>query len=61
MITLALFGAGGKMGCRIADNIRDAAAYRILYVEPGERGVARLAERHLGDRRQAPRRLPRRT
>jgi D-apionate oxidoisomerase len=47
MIALALFGAGGKMGCRITDNIRDDPAYRIQYVEPSERGITRLAERGL--------------
>lgn len=30
--TIALFGAGGKMGCRITDNLKDAA-HRVLYVE----------------------------
>ncbi len=47
MITLTLFGAGGKMGCRISDNLMDNQAYRVLYVEPGEAGRARLAQRGL--------------
>jgi len=47
MPTLALFGAGGKMGCRIADNLKDHPDFRMLYVEPGEKGLARLAERGL--------------
>lgn len=44
--TIALIGAGGKMGCRIADNLRKGS-HRIRCVEIGERGVARLAERGL--------------
>jgi hypothetical protein len=43
---IALIGAGGKMGCRIADNLRKGDR-RVHYVEIGERGVARLAERGL--------------
>jgi D-apionate oxidoisomerase len=46
MITIALMGAGGKMGCRITDRLRDSE-YRMLYVEVGEAGVANLAERGL--------------
>ena len=34
-ITVALFGAGGKMGCRISEKCRHDPAYRMLYVEPG--------------------------
>ncbi|MEK0314433.1 phosphogluconate dehydrogenase C-terminal domain-containing protein [Cohnella sp. 56] len=44
--TIALIGAGGKMGCRIADNL-NKGSHRTRYVEIGERGVARLAERGL--------------
>ena len=44
---VALFGAGGKMGCRIADNLRDNPAYAVLYVENGRQGLAHLAERGL--------------
>ena len=29
MTTIALLGAGGKMGCRIADNLRDHPDYRM--------------------------------
>lgn len=47
MITLALFGAGGKMGCRLTDNLKGHPDYRVHYVETGEAGVARLAERGL--------------
>jgi D-apionate oxidoisomerase len=44
--TIALLGAGGKMGCRIADNLR-GSKYRMLYVEVGEAGKANLRERGL--------------
>ncbi|MCP5114889.1 MAG: semialdehyde dehydrogenase [bacterium] len=42
--TIALFGAGGKMGCRITDNLKDSD-YRMLYVEVSNAGVERLRER----------------
>jgi ketol-acid reductoisomerase len=42
MTTVALFGAAGKMGARIADKLRDDPEYRMLYVEAGEAGLARL-------------------
>jgi hypothetical protein len=38
-------GAGGKMGCRITDNIKEMTEYDVRYVEVSERGQARLAER----------------
>jgi hypothetical protein len=44
MPTIALVGAGGKMGCRITDNLKDSAN-TVFYLENGERGLARLAER----------------
>lgn len=44
-INLALIGAGGKMGCRITDNIKDLPAYRVSYVEVGEAGIANLHRR----------------
>lgn len=47
MTTIALIGAGGKMGCRIADHLKDNPAYALRYVECGERGVANLAARGL--------------
>jgi hypothetical protein len=37
-------GAGGKMGCRIADNLRKTQ-YTVRHVEVGERGKAALAQR----------------
>jgi hypothetical protein len=33
MTTIALFGAGGKMGCRLTDNLRNHSEYQMLYVE----------------------------
>lgn len=44
---VALLGAGGKMGCRITDNLRPKPAYSMFYVEIGQQGLASLAERSL--------------
>lgn len=33
------------MGCRLTDNLKDHAGYRLLCVEPGEAGAANLAAR----------------
>jgi hypothetical protein len=41
---VALLGAGGKMGCRLTDNLRKTD-YEVRYVEISERGKAALAER----------------
>lgn len=43
--TIALFGAAGKIGTRISNRMKDDPNYRILHVESGEAGVARLRER----------------
>lgn len=45
--TIALLGAGGKMGCRITDHLKDNPDYVLRYVENGERGLAHLAARGL--------------
>ena len=45
-IKIALFGAGGKMGCRITDNLKDSP-HELLYVEVNPAGVERLASRGL--------------
>lgn len=45
-LTIALMGAGGKMGCRITDNLKDRD-YNMKYVEVSERGVQNLAQRGL--------------
>lgn len=42
---VALIGAGGKMGCRITDHLKDHPDYSIRYVECSERGIANLAAR----------------
>ena len=49
-LKIALMGAGGKMGCRITDNIKDLADYEVLYVEVSPAGLANLAKRGLPPR-----------
>jgi pyrroline-5-carboxylate reductase len=44
MSTIALMGAGGKMGLRITENLKDNADYTTLYVEISEAGRASLSE-----------------
>lgn len=44
MTSVALFGAGGKMGCRITDRMKDSE-YRMLYVEVSQTGISNLHER----------------
>jgi len=44
MTTIALVGAGGKMGSRLTDNLLKTK-HTLLFVEPSEAGIARLAER----------------
>jgi hypothetical protein len=44
---IALMGAGGKMGSRITDNIKDLDQYAVAYVEVGEEGLQNLAARGL--------------
>ena len=46
MNTIALLGAGGKMGLRIANNLMKTS-YPVRHVEIGERGQAALAARGL--------------
>lgn len=43
---IALIGAGGKMGCRITDNLMKSD-YEMSYVEISEKGMERLKERGL--------------
>jgi len=47
MTTVALVGAGGKMGCRITDNMKKQTEYRVLHVEVADAGRQRLAEREV--------------
>lgn len=44
MNTIALLGAGGKMGCRCTDNFRNSK-YQVRHVEISESGIAALAQR----------------
>ena len=44
MTKLALFGAAGKIGTRIANRLKDTDQFDVLYVEAGEAGEARLRE-----------------
>ncbi|MHB9032831.1 MAG: phosphogluconate dehydrogenase C-terminal domain-containing protein [Anaerolineae bacterium] len=47
MITVALFGAAGKMGTRIQAKLQGSDQYRLLLVESGSAGIGRLQERGL--------------
>jgi hypothetical protein len=53
MSTIALFGAAGKIGTRISSRMQEDSSYRMLYVESGEAGQARLRERGLAPATQA--------
>jgi hypothetical protein len=53
MTTIALMGAGGKMGCRLTDNLKAHPDYEMLYVEVSEVGLARMAERGVAPTPQA--------
>jgi D-apionate oxidoisomerase len=44
MRTIALVGAGGKMGCRITDNVKSGAD-KIHYLEVNPAGIERLKQR----------------
>jgi D-apionate oxidoisomerase len=45
MITIALFGAAGKMGSRISRRLRENKNYKTIYVESGEAGMQRIRDR----------------
>jgi D-apionate oxidoisomerase len=45
--TIALFGAAGNMGTRISSALKDDPEYRVLHVEAGESGQAKLRERSI--------------
>jgi len=47
MTLVALFGAAGKMGTRISAKMHGSTDYEMMYVEAGEAGLQRLAERGL--------------
>jgi hypothetical protein len=42
---IAIFGAGGKMGCRIIDHLKKDPNFRLRCVEVSPQGKARVAER----------------
>ncbi|MFW6189052.1 MAG: phosphogluconate dehydrogenase C-terminal domain-containing protein [Planctomycetota bacterium] len=42
--TVALYGAAGKMGTRIAEKLAETAEYQVLHVESGEEGLSRLLQ-----------------
>ncbi len=46
MESIALIGAGGKIGCRITDNLRHMQ-YDVRYVENGEVGIENIEKRGL--------------
>lgn len=46
-LTIALFGAGGNMGGRVTRALRNDPDYTMLYIETGERGLARLKEQNI--------------
>jgi D-apionate oxidoisomerase len=45
MISIALFGAGGKMGCRVIDHLKSNPAYRLLCIEVSPAGLQNLVRR----------------
>ncbi|MGC4043951.1 MAG: phosphogluconate dehydrogenase C-terminal domain-containing protein [Armatimonas sp.] len=53
MTTIALLGAGGKMGCRLTDNLKDHPDYEMLYVEVSEVGLGRMQDRGVSATPQA--------
>lgn len=45
MNKVVLVGAGGKMGCRITDNVKNSSIYQVSYLEVGQAGIERLQQR----------------
>lgn len=45
-LKIALVGAGGKMGCRLTDNLKDSS-YRVSYLELSDLGKERLGQRNI--------------
>lgn len=41
---IALMGAGGNMGIRVSCSLHGDPDYRVYYVEPSEKGLARMAQ-----------------
>jgi D-apionate oxidoisomerase len=52
MKSIALIGAGGKMGCRITDNIKNGP-YQVHYLEVSPAGIDRLRQRSVNVTTQA--------
>ena len=52
-VKVALMGAGGKMGCRITDNMKSRPEYEMYYVEVSDLGKQNLADRGLSATPQA--------
>lgn len=44
MTSITLVGAGGKMGCRLMDNLKNSE-YDMRYVEISERGIENISQR----------------
>ena len=44
MNKVVLVGAGGKMGCRLTDNLK-GSSYEVAYLEVSQAGLGRMAER----------------
>jgi D-apionate oxidoisomerase len=51
MTTISLVGAGGKMGCRITDNLKNSA-YKMHYLEVSPQGIENLKQRGVAISRQ---------
>ena len=47
MTKITLVGAGGKMGCRIADNFLKLPQYNVKYLEINEQSIERLKQRNI--------------
>ncbi len=47
MTTIALIGAGGKMGCRLTDNFLKYPQYQVKYLEISEQGISNLKQRNV--------------
>src|SRR5205809_5099398 len=47
MTTIALVGAGGKMGCRLTDNFLNCSDYFLHYLEISEQGIKNLKQRNV--------------
>ena len=45
-LKVALVGAGGKMGCRLTDNLK-GSSYQVSYLEVSDLGKERLAQRNI--------------